>query len=313
MRIKLLFNGGKNKLSVLFIFLLSFILFQGSLVYAQDLQNDIVILKNGSKIKGKILEYIVDTSIKIQTSETNIMEIKMSEIAEIKKITDSEFDDKLDTPDENTTSFDNKIAGLSAQVGISIPQGDFSSTSSVIGNNSSAALTGYSISLSYCKYNEGINGSFALLTSFNKVDTEVLKKSTQQALPSSYSVLSCESGTISSFWGLGGINYSSNNDSDFRFFGSLYGGVVIGSVPDISFVFKYTSGYSSTTFAITQTTKLGVAICYGLSAGLLISKNFILGAYYFSASPEYEQSAGTSTLKVKLPISILGFTAGFVL
>lgn len=52
---------------------------------AQKNKQDVVYLKNGSIIRGKIIEQIFNTSLKIQTADKNIFAYKMDEIENIKK------------------------------------------------------------------------------------------------------------------------------------------------------------------------------------------------------------------------------------
>lgn len=53
-------------------------------VHAEELQ-EVVYLKNGSVIRGVILELVPDSSVKIQTQDGNIFVYKMSEVEKITK------------------------------------------------------------------------------------------------------------------------------------------------------------------------------------------------------------------------------------
>jgi hypothetical protein len=54
-------------------------------LFAQDKFEDVVYLKNGSIIRGVMLEFIPDQSVKIQTADRNIFVFKMEEVEKITK------------------------------------------------------------------------------------------------------------------------------------------------------------------------------------------------------------------------------------
>ena len=66
--------------------LLWFVLICISQTFAQDIQ-EVVYLKNGSIIRGLIIEQIPNESLKIQTRDGNVFAYKMSEVQKITKET----------------------------------------------------------------------------------------------------------------------------------------------------------------------------------------------------------------------------------
>ncbi len=101
-----------------------FCIFLTSIALSQQEYEEVVYLKNGSVIKGTIVEQIPDVSIKIQTKDGNMFVYKMEEIDRITK----ESIKPLDQADDVTTG--GPTQGLSGKFGISgfgglaFPMGD---------------------------------------------------------------------------------------------------------------------------------------------------------------------------------------------
>ncbi|MBI5806609.1 hypothetical protein HZA73_11315 [candidate division TA06 bacterium] len=95
---------------------------------AQILAQDVVYLKNGSIIKGKIVEFIPDSGLKIQTADGSIYAYSMSEV---KKITDG----------PNTK-------GVTLFAGSSIPIDEFGDGD---GSKAGMAKNGYVIGVDFSK------------------------------------------------------------------------------------------------------------------------------------------------------------------
>ena len=90
----------KSKIYTKSFVLLLLVLFS-SLVYAQRDYQDVVYLKNGSIIRGVIIEQVPNKSIKIETRDRNVFVFQMDEIEKITKEylrgrRDSTFDDTED-------------------------------------------------------------------------------------------------------------------------------------------------------------------------------------------------------------------------
>ena len=56
-----------------------------SMVFAQDNLEDVIYLKNGSIIRGVIIEQIPNTSVKIKTADKNIFNFNLTEIEKFTK------------------------------------------------------------------------------------------------------------------------------------------------------------------------------------------------------------------------------------
>lgn len=95
-----------------------------SITFSQGVYEEVVYLKNGSVIKGTILEQVPDVSVKIQTKDGNIFVYKMEEI---EKITKEKIKPSAQTDEVVTNSIENNLAGkfcLSGFGGLAFPMGD---------------------------------------------------------------------------------------------------------------------------------------------------------------------------------------------
>lgn len=88
--------------------------------FGQNNYQDVIYLKNGSIIRGMIIEQVPNKSIKFETADRNVFVYQMEEI---EKITKEQFDKKSDFNSERRKGF----IGLS--IGTSIPVGDFADKS----------------------------------------------------------------------------------------------------------------------------------------------------------------------------------------
>lgn len=82
------------------LFVLFAILFAGFAIFAQSEWRDVVYLKNGSIIKGTIVEQIIGESLRIDTPEGSIFFYKMDEIEKIGK-------ERVETPETKVSTTQN--------------------------------------------------------------------------------------------------------------------------------------------------------------------------------------------------------------
>jgi hypothetical protein len=95
-----------------------------SIAISQQEYEEVVYLKNGSIIKGIIIEQVPDVSVKIQTKDGNIFVYKMEEI---ERITKEPVQTSVQTDDVVTSGIDQNLAGkfsLSGFGGFAFPMGD---------------------------------------------------------------------------------------------------------------------------------------------------------------------------------------------
>lgn len=67
------------------VFILVFTSFFCTVVYAQSDMQDVIYCKNGSIIRGIIIEQVIGESLKIQTNDGNVFVFNMSEVEKIAK------------------------------------------------------------------------------------------------------------------------------------------------------------------------------------------------------------------------------------
>lgn len=94
-----------------------------SVSFGQSNYQDVVYLKNGSIIRGIIIEQVPNKSIKIETADRNVFVFQMDEI---ERITKEQFDGKRSGFSSNS---DKRKGFIGLSLGASIPIGDFADKS----------------------------------------------------------------------------------------------------------------------------------------------------------------------------------------
>ena len=184
--------------------------------------------------------------------------------------------------------------------GVAFPQGDFGSTS---GEEAGFANTGFCIATEAQQtLSSNLIWPSTLLVAFNSFDESSLQKQIEDYGGS------ISTGNYYTTWIMTGIGYetSINPATKIYFEGQI--GLLLSSFPDITFFYE--------TISITQTTKMATAFAYGFGGGIAFNK-FNIGMRYYTAKPEYEQSASYGgdvyKAKVSLPASILQLMVGIYL
>ncbi|MFS4494115.1 hypothetical protein [Maribacter sp. 2308TA10-17] len=101
------------------VFLQLFLVFAS----AQDSPQDIIYLKDGGIIRGIILEQIPDVAVKIKIVGDNVLVYPLNEIEKVSKAQGSSLIGENNRRDKNVKGY------LGFSVGVSIPLGDFGSSS----------------------------------------------------------------------------------------------------------------------------------------------------------------------------------------
>ncbi|MDX2129002.1 MAG: hypothetical protein SFU91_08200 [Chloroherpetonaceae bacterium] len=131
------------------LLLFSFLILFSSLAFAQNQSQDVVYLKNGSIIRGSIIELIPEKTITIETIDGSKFIFKMAEVEKITK-----EDTRGDNASQNQST--KKTGYLGLTLGPSIPVGDFAERSNGL------ATTGLQLNLINMGYlftrNYGIAG-----------------------------------------------------------------------------------------------------------------------------------------------------------
>lgn len=178
-----------------------------------------------------------------------------------------------------------------------MPQGDFGSTS---GEKGGYASTGFGGMLEMSKnMNNNINWVTSVSMDINSMDAATMTNQWGQG--------TVTAGNYVTTWVMSGIGIESAASPTVTVYGVGQIGLLFSSFPDITL----SSGGQS----ITQTAKLANAFAIGFGAGFIINK-FSVGLRYYTAEPEYEQSATymgyTGTAKVKMPAAVLQLMVGVI-
>ncbi len=184
--------------------------------------------------------------------------------------------------------------------GLSVPQGDFGSTSN--------EKAGYA-DLGFCGSIEGAlefveNYYWVSSVSFslNSLDQESLQNNIQALIPGT----TVEAGDYTTAWIMTGLGSDVILSPTIKLYALLQLGLLLPNYPDITI--------SNSSESITQTTSSNPALAYGFGAGINISK-FNIGLRYYGGEPEYEQSAtyqgAITKVNVEMPTMILEILLGY--
>jgi hypothetical protein len=235
--------------------------------FAQETE-DVIFLKNGSVIRGQIVEMIPDSLIKIGTRDGNILVFKMAEIARM-------------TKENRTLSRQDEISGAPSVTeglgshftlsgGLAIPVGEFASATD------GGAKMGYTGAAEYeLRVSEHVGWVLQFNFTYNPIDEEAMRSSL--GMPSSLSVSTTpwiiyapESGVK--------FTFAASPAFSVYFIGAL--GAAFGKSPELT-----VSGPGG---SIKQNSGTGTAFLFSFSAGFVFGNSFRVGARYMSAKPEYE-------------------------
>lgn len=271
------------------------IFLQTSVCVSQDGMRDVLYLKNGSIIKGYIIEQIPDKSLKIQTADGRVFVFDISEIDKI--VRESTGNVQVSPGVDNIPGRQFSLLG-----GVAVPLGDFASTSGIA---AAYASTGYCFSGQVHSYlPHAIFVSLSLNLAFNPVDESALRGSV--GLPSTVSADISSYSTIMPMVGFG--FYAASNPNTIVCGEGLVG-LMFGSTPSMKF--------SEGSVTVTQSSASAIALAVGFQAGVVLSERFTLTARYVTGKPKYKITASGGGMTVnsefEQPTAMLQFCAGIVL
>ena len=257
-------------LSMLFLLLILL----ADMAFSQNQKKDVVYLKNGSVIRGEIIEQIPNKSIKIQTSDRNIF---VYDFTEIEKITKELSSAPQARPLQSTSEQTHSNKGIFCILGgVSLPSGDFAGTTN--SNKESFAKTGYTFALEYFM---PLSDPFIWLTSLtyssNSIDGEAFRR--DAGLSSNVSV---NFGSNTLLFPMTGFGAQAHIGTNVVIYSAFQVGLLLGFEPDMSM------SYNSQ-IIFNQGSVNGSAFAYGLSAGIQIGDNFRVSAKYLTGKPKYTE------------------------
>ncbi|MCX7985258.1 MAG: hypothetical protein N3A63_10200 [Bacteroidetes bacterium] len=277
-----------NKVFFLFVFLFFIIT---SIVYTQTIK-DVVYLKNGSIVKGTIIEMIPNQSIKIQTGDGSIFVYSM---AEIDRITKEEVSKSTGSFGQGVNLFsgDELPAMFSIFGGISLPVGDFSKEED---NHSGGAKTGFTAGFQYVSSGGMIGYLLQLLYIQNSmkewIDPFTIYRSSLIANGYNYDMGSWRQIQI-----FGGPKVGTTQKNGPNFFIAPLIGVNLCISPkitgDVSGSYGVSLNYSPYYTSVPITGKgevpsiIEIAFAYGVATEFVFG-NFSMGVKYLAAEPKYD-------------------------
>jgi hypothetical protein len=275
---------------------ISFLLFLPILLWAQSPNSDKLYLKNGTIIRGRILEVVPDSIVKIQTVDRSIFVYPISETTQISK----------DTAKENTLQM--RVDSLEEDIrpafsvfgGMAIPIRDFAR------DDGGSAKTGFIVGVQYLsrgKVGWLFSGGYVI----NKLE-----------LPSALAAngISVESGSWKSMLALTGIKLGIADPTGTRFTIAPLVGVLFGTIPEIKLTFS--DGYLdipelnihtlANGITVAQSSASSAALAYGMAAECTLGNHIAIGVRYITSTPEYNvmdavSGTGLSETGQSVPIS----------
>ena len=245
---------------------------------------DIVYLKNGSVIKGTILEMIPDKTIKIQTVDGNIFVYNMTEVEKISKeaappagepkppVEHPGAEQQRNNESQRNIQGQESSEGVGAKFsiygGVCLPVGDFAKTD---GDNAGLAKTGWSAGVQLVT-----GGPVGLLFDGNYSQNKINLPAFTNGLPGQYSITGW-----TQILALGGIRIGTDNATGDNFFVAPLVGALFGTSPQLD----YTSTGSFITTPLESSGK-GTAVAYGGAVQLMFGGHVIIDAKYIMSKPK---------------------------
>jgi len=278
----------KNTLRL--ILLSALLILSVTMMVAQTVYRDVVYLKNGSIIKGTIVETVPEKSIKIETADGNLFVYNMSDIEKLTKEAvvapakeskpvierlgnDNQRSNETQRSYESQRSSEGSGSMFSIFGGLALPLGDFGKK---LGSDSSAggAKTGWSVGIQF--FTGGtigwiIEGSYAQ----NKIDFP-----TADLPAGKYDYTGW-----TSILALTGIKIGTDNSSGTNFFIAPLVGALFGKSPSLDF----TPPGSSTSENITPSAS-GTGFAYGATVEAIFGGHVTLSAKYIASKPKFKYS-----------------------
>lgn len=289
------------KTNIRLILLAVVIILGVTMMVAQTVYRDVVYLKNGSIIKGTIVETVPDKSIKIETADGNMLVYNFSDIEKLTKEAvvapskeskpvierlgneapaprPAEVQRSYENPRsyEGQSSSEGSGAKFSIFGGLALPVGDLAKKDA--GNdNSGYAKLGWSAGLQFVTGGTIgwiIEGDFAQ----NKIELP-------SEVSSYYGAGTYDYTSWTSILGLTGIKIGTNNSSGTNFFIAPLVGVLFMKTPKLDF----TPAGSSTSQPI-QPSGSGTGFAYGGAVDAIFGGHFTLGAKFVASKLKFKTS-----------------------
>ncbi len=270
--------------------LLVIIFSAASLAMTSAGRKDVLYLKNGTVVKGIIVEQKPNDKLKLQVDDETFYVYNMADIDSIAK---EEEPDRFD----EAAAMPSRPGVLSVMGGLAFPLGDFGAT---VGERAGGAKTGFGLAASYeVPMQTSSFWQFSALFNSNAMDGAAVAAS----LGGTYSVTA---GSFSTTCLLTGPGLLSPLSETMTFFGAVQLGAMFGSTPEITI----TNGSARAV----QTSASGTAVAFGLLGGFRSGGRLSIGVQYVSGQPKYEVTAtgtgGTTVGTIEQSTALLQVLVG---
>ncbi|RPI06906.1 MAG: hypothetical protein EHM64_01270 [Ignavibacteriae bacterium] len=274
------------KTALRLIIVTALVLLSVSAVFAQT--KDVVQLKNGSVIKGTILEMIPDKTIKIQTADGNIFVYNMTEVEKISKdasapvIETKPMNERSSMEGQRSYEGQSSSEGSGAKFsifgGVALPMGDFgkkydeNATAEDNAKKGEAKL-GWTAGAQFVTGGTVgwiIEGSY----SQNKIQ-----------LPANIPYGNYSYTGWTSILALTGIKIGTDNSSGTNFFVAPLVGALFAKSPQIDF----TQAGSTTSMPLLES-RSATGFAYGANVEVILGGHVTLGAKYVASKPKFKWS-----------------------
>jgi hypothetical protein len=273
------------KTNIRLILVVAIIILSVTALIAQT--KDIVYLKNGSVIKGTILEMVPDKTIKVQTADGNIFVYNMSEVEKISKEAAAPAPSNEPKPfieqrgNENQRGYEGQSssegsgAKFSIYGGISLPMGNFAKKEGSIYENGYAKL-GWSAGIQFVT-----GGTIGWIIDGNYSQNKFDLPTSATTIPGKYEWVGW-----SSILALTGIKIGTDNSTGTNFFIAPLVGAMFATSPKLDF----TPAGSSTSIPELISGK-GTAVAYGGAVQVIFGGHVTLNAKYIVSKPKFKYSS----------------------
>lgn len=253
------------------------LLFLPLFLVAQTNDRDILSLKNGSIIKGRILELIPDKIVKIKTADGNIFVFPISEVERISKET---LPEKESAPVADTMKAQfHPSFGIGG--GVAIPMGDFAK------KEGGSAKTGFALGAQYVT-----GGRIGFLLSGSYVSNSLEFSS---ALPSNIQFE--KPNNWHSMFAMAGLKIGMADPSGPQFMIAPLFGLFIGKIPELKFSLSNNVRLDmpdlnihlrAVNLTLAQQSATRSAVAYGFAMECFLGRQICIGARYLESNPRYE-------------------------
>jgi hypothetical protein len=274
---------GSNR-SVIVLLALFFALLARSCI-AQE-YDDLVKLKNGSVIDGRIIELIPEKSLRIKTGDGKVYFFTMSEVDRISMagVSSVAVKAELEAKPDTGESAEGRL-GVRSRFdlwgGASVPASGYRYP--IFDNEIQLALTGFTLGLNYVHRLDGPFGwANQVCFSLNPFDEEAYNRELGRIVLSSGS----PSGSGTPWLTLSattGIEVGGKVSSGVRIYADALFGILSARTPEVEVINMETDP----TTQITTAASTSSAIAFGFNVGAIISDRLVLGLRYSDALVQY--------------------------